>query len=185
MGSANEILTWKVHPANERRGAALVAVLVIFALAYLTYALMNSLWWGVFAVVVLGGGLNRFFLPSRFTIDADGVTAHYPWKRLRYRWSEIRRFLHDSQSGYISRRRRPSFLDHYSGIHLLFAGNRAEVVERIKRGIAEAAESQDGSPHAPREECSNAGDVPDATASSRGSVTATEVATAHSPQEAR
>jgi hypothetical protein len=90
--------------------------------------------------------LNRFFLPSRFSIDAHGITAQFPLRRKHLRWRDVRRFLHDQHGGYLSTRSRASRLDAFSGMHLMFGQQREEVMQRIRAGMAAASqlvESQD------------------------------------------
>jgi hypothetical protein len=126
-------ISWRVHPARQRIGAAFVASAAILGLALLAALLMQSGWWGVFAAFVLFAALNRFFLPSEFSIDDEGVAARCGWSRRKCRWPDIRRFLHDARGGYISTRSRASALDSFSGIHLIFGDDRDTVVARIDR----------------------------------------------------
>ena len=132
MDSTNEILSWRVHPFRERFGAACFAVSVLLAMAWLAAELMQSLWWAVMAVLFLAASLNRFFLPSEFQIDNDGVTVRSFFKVSRLRWLQIRRFLHDKHGGFLSTRTKASFFESFRGIHLLFGENREAVVNRIR-----------------------------------------------------
>ena len=133
--STNEILIWRVHPFRERIGAACFAVGVLLAMAWLAAELMQSLWWAVMAFLFLAVSLNRFFLPSEFQIDDDGVTVRSFFKVSRLRWLQIRRFLHNEQGGFLSTRSKCSFLDSFRGIHLLFGENREAVIDRIRRDM--------------------------------------------------
>ncbi len=81
--SLDQTFCWDAHPARERAGRAVLGGIVILVLAWLAGSLMQSLWWGFFAAVVLLVSLNRFFFPSRFTIDGEGITARYPLRRQR------------------------------------------------------------------------------------------------------
>ncbi|MCH8829561.1 MAG: hypothetical protein IID45_08295, partial [Planctomycetes bacterium] len=130
-GQEDETLRWRVHPARERMGAALFAAGVVLVLAWLAADLMQDRWWGVASGVFLFLMLNRFFLPSHFSVDQEGVTARFPLRTLQYRWTEVRRFLHDENGGYLSTRRRGSLLDSFRGIQLIFAGNSETVAARI------------------------------------------------------
>lgn len=127
-----DAITWRVHPARERVGAACGAVAVIAGFAWAAGAMMENLWWGVFAGLFLFAMLNRFFLTSEFTVDGDGVTARYPWRSIQFTWDDVRRFVHDRRGGFLSTRRRSSMLDAFGGMHLLFAKNRDAVVSRIE-----------------------------------------------------
>ena len=131
-----ETISWRVHPARQRIGAALAAGTVILALSSLAAVTMQSPWWGIFSVVFLFVALDRFFLPSEFSIDGDGVVAHCGLSRRACRWRDIRRFNHDGHGGHLSTRVRSSALDSFRGIHLVFGENREAVVARIERCLA-------------------------------------------------
>src|SRR5262245_16098716 len=126
-----ETYSWSAHPARERVHGLAGAALVIASTAI--GAWISFGWpWALLWVAVLMIALNRFFFPSRFAIDAEGITASYPLRRQRYRWSDLRRFVLDRNGGYLSSRGRRSALDAYSGMHLLFGANRQEVIDRIR-----------------------------------------------------
>jgi hypothetical protein len=99
---------------------------------------MGSLAWSILAVVVLVLALNRFYFPSRFVIDHDGITARYLLSRKRYEWSSVRRFLWDRRGAYLSTRGRRSWFDAYSGLIVLFGPHEAEVMKLIRRHMDEA-----------------------------------------------
>ena len=80
-------------------------------------------------------GLNRFFFASTFIIDDAGIEARYPLRKLRLEWKDIRRFLHDSDGGYLSTRSRPSRFDAYRGMHLLFSDDREKANALIESKV--------------------------------------------------
>jgi hypothetical protein len=125
------ILAWQGHPARERPGATLGAAAIIVAAGAAAWFSFGPAW-GVAAVIVLVAALNRFFFPSRFVIDEEGITARYPLRRQRLCWAELRRFVHDEHGGFLSTRVRSSRLDAYSGMHLLFGTHRDAIVEQIR-----------------------------------------------------
>ncbi len=133
----NQILSWRAHPARERRAQAMGAWAVILALSFATYAMFNHVAWPLLAAGLLIISLNRYFFPSRFTIDEEGITARYPLRQLHLRWADVRRFVHDRNGGYLSTRARPSRLDAYRGMHLLFSEQRETIVQCIQRLIAQ------------------------------------------------
>ena len=113
-------MAWRVHPAQERPGTGLIAALVILLAAWLCAELMEQPGWGIFAAGVLAVGCNRFFFPTWYELDAEGITARFPLKTSRYRWPELRRFVYDETGGFLSPRAKRSFLDEYRGVSVLF-----------------------------------------------------------------
>lgn len=132
---------WRAHPAREHVGRAAFGAALIAGLAALTSLFMQSVPWGLFAAAILLLTLNRFFLPSRFTIDAEGITARYPLRRQRLRWAELRRYASDDHGGYLSTRARRSWLDAYRGLHVLFGEHREVVSARIRAHLSEGGGS--------------------------------------------
>ena len=131
-------LSWKAHPFRERSLAGTLTSLLILALAAAIFVSMGSLAWSILAVVVLVLALNRFYFPSRFAIDPDGITARYLLSRKRYQWSSVRRFLWDRRGAYLSTRGRRSWFDAYSGLTVLFGPHEAEIMKLIRRHMDEA-----------------------------------------------
>lgn len=126
------LYSWQVHPARERRRTALLTLGVIAAIAWLTIEVMQQPAWGLFALVVLLAGCNRFFFPTRYELDAEGLTARYPLRTVRYRWVELRRFVYDGTGGFLSPRVRRSLLDEYRGISLLFPKDAETIISKIR-----------------------------------------------------
>jgi hypothetical protein len=137
-GSEVVELSWKAHPLRERLQAGILASVLILALAGAIYVSFQSPGWSFLAVVVLVLALNRFYFPSRFVIDREGITARYLLSRKRYRWSSVRRFLYDRQGAFLSTRGRRSWFDAFSGLNILFGSHRAEVIDLIRRHLKEA-----------------------------------------------
>jgi hypothetical protein len=133
------VFSWQAHPARERVGQALAVVFLISALGFLSALLMGSPWWGILAAGLMVLGLNRFFFPSRFRIDEEGITAEFPMRSRRFAWVELQRFAHGPRGGYLSSRSRPSRLEGRRGLHILFGEARESVVPRIEARLPEGA----------------------------------------------
>ena len=128
-------ISWSVHPALDRVRATLAAMAVIVAVSMAVLLESGDWRWAVLSAGVLLVSLNRFFLPSRYSIDERGITANYPFGRKRFLWADVRRFDHDDRGGYLSTRRRASRWDGFRGMHILFGRRRAEVIESIRASL--------------------------------------------------
>jgi hypothetical protein len=131
-GRISDRFSWIAHPARERRGLAAAGLTIIAALASLVAVIMQSPWWGLLAGLLLLLSLNRFFLPSRFTIDPEGITASYPFRRQRLRWTDLRRFALGEEGGFLSTRAARSWRDGHRGMHVLFGARPEHVVQRLR-----------------------------------------------------
>ena len=130
--------TWRAHPARSRPWSAVAASLIILAAAVAVW-MSFGIGWAIGSAIILVSALHRFFFPSQFSIDDDGIDAGYLLRRQRLRWRDVRRFLHDEQGGYLSTRARRSRMDAFAGLHMLFGDHRDEVIKRISQCVSAAS----------------------------------------------
>jgi len=133
-----ESFIWRAWPARERPLAASFGGLTILAMAGVTMLSFGP-WWATAACLILFLALNRFYLPSSFAVDATGIVSKFPFREQRLAWNTVRRFLHDSQGGFLSTRGVSSRLDAFSGLHILFGSQRNEIISLIESHIGRAA----------------------------------------------
>ena len=100
-------IEWRSHPAREHTGRAMIGLVIIAGLTAVIFAGFGP-WWALGACVVLLLSLHRFYFPSRFVIDEQGITAAFLLRSRSLRWQDIRRFVHDQNGGYLSTRSRAS-----------------------------------------------------------------------------
>lgn len=134
---SSEEFTWRAHPARERLPIAIAALMLVLAISIAIFISVDSYWWAGLSFLVLLVALNRFFFPSNFHINSQGITARYLLKTQKLAWKEIRRFILDSHGGYLSTRAIPSRLDPYRGMHILFGPHREAVVKQIRARLAQ------------------------------------------------
>ena len=135
MADVTQEFSWQAHPARERVGGALGGAGVIAAVGGAAYLSFGA-GWSILSVIVLVVALNRFFFPSRFTIDPEGITARYPLRTQRFRWGDLHRWAVDRHGCYLSTRARRSRLDAYRGMHVLFGRHREAVLDGIRDHLA-------------------------------------------------
>jgi hypothetical protein len=126
---------WSAHPAREQPGRAAVGGIWIIAVAAVVYATTFNIFWPAFAVIFLLAALNRFFFPSRYIVDEEGITATSLLRWQRMRWADVKRFVHDEHGGLLSDRPVPSRLDAYRGVHVLFGREGSRVVRAIEERL--------------------------------------------------
>ena len=127
-------IEWRSRPAREHTGRAMIGLVIIAGLTAVIFAGFGP-WWALGACVVLLLSLHRFYFPSRFVIDEQGITAAFLLRSRSLRWQDIRRFVHDQNGGYLSTRSRASWLDAYTGMHLLLGPQPQTVINCIKHQL--------------------------------------------------
>ena len=128
-------LVWQAHPARERPGMTLALVAFLAALFAAVWLAFREPLFVALSVAVLGSALAPWFLPTTYRLDDGGASERRAgWKRAR-RWAEVRRVDADPRGATLSPFDRPSWLDPYRGMRLLFAGNRDEVLAALEEKL--------------------------------------------------
>jgi len=143
---SSDSFSWRAHPAVERPRSA-IAGLAVIALLAASAAWSFGLAWGIGSFIALLLSLNRFFLPSRFTVTADVLIANFPFREQRLQWSAVRRFVQDANGGFLSTRHDSSRVDAFRGLHLLFGSRRDEAIRQIEEKLRLAPSSGASSGH--------------------------------------
>lgn len=121
-------LSWSAWPAAERPAQAVAVGLAIIAAslglgAYGGDALLAGV---IFAVLFLS--LSAYFLPTQFRVDEDGVEVASVLGTRHRQWAALKSYSADARGVTLSPYRRPSWLESYRGLRLLFHQNRDEVL---------------------------------------------------------
>lgn len=91
-------------PAAHAPVKACLALLVILAAAFLASEMMESRVWFGFGVVLMLLFQHRFFIPSHFVVNVQGVAAGHAGTMRLMPWHRIRRFHFGKQDGLLSTR---------------------------------------------------------------------------------
>ncbi len=149
-------LSWRAFPANQRRGQAALALIVVVLIAALVFVLLRyggtgsagrgmtsaqCALWACLSALALLLSLHRFFFPSRYEIDDEGLTYRHLFGRERYRWEDFHRFLLDEKGGFLMTTPRRPRLRPLQGVHLLFDGAREEAVRLIASHVGRRGEA--------------------------------------------
>jgi len=150
-------VTWTVHPARERTGAAVAVILLTVAFGGAVAAAFGDGTWfglawgyGAAAAAALVVSLVRFWVPTTYTIGRERLEMRTIFARTTsHRWRDIRRFVHDEKGGVLSRRAVSSRWEAAKGGEFTILlpsdpGLRGRVCGQIKQKIAQAHEDEGG-----------------------------------------
>jgi hypothetical protein len=138
MGSPDrelEPLEWVSHPARERPWATVLLVFVILLAGVAASAYGGNPWWGIVGVVLITLTMWSYFMPSHFVIDDWGVRKSSPFGEEKMSWERIRSYVPDRYGVLLSPFAQPTRLAKFRGLSVQFAGNREEVLERIRSRV--------------------------------------------------
>ncbi len=130
---------WTAWPAGERRGRTVLLLVADLALALLAGVIGGDALWGATGLALLLVSQNRWFLPTTYAVDGEGLVAGFPLRRRAIRWHDARLLVLDPAGGWLSdsRRSRRGGIDLYWGPDP--AGSRALVRRRAEAAVAEGA----------------------------------------------
>lgn len=134
------VLQWTIHPlAEEPRVKSILLATFIVGLPIGAVFSFDGLIHGVISLVVLAASLSRYFLPTRVTLNSEGVhTSHLGWRRQRS-WREFRRADVHEDGVFLSPFARSSRMDSFRGYFLTFADNRNQVTRFVQEYVSKRA----------------------------------------------
>lgn len=133
MVETPEELRWTAYPFRQRRGAAILALLLIAGVTAASYWASGGQMWGYLAAPVLLVSLNRFFMPSRYEMDATGVTARYALTTCRREWQDVERWAADAHGAILlPRKSGRKIRQRDRGMQILFGTQRTAVLDRLR-----------------------------------------------------
>jgi len=133
-------MVWRVWPAREQPGRAVLGLVLIFLTAGVVGfyggasggSTVEGVLWGVGAIFIFGTSLSKFFFVTEFVIDDEGIYAKYLTGKKGLKWGRVKRFVHRDGLGYLSTRSKVSWLDGYRGMMIRFGDDGGEVIARIE-----------------------------------------------------
>ncbi len=124
-------LTWVSHPVKEsikKNIIALFGIIVIlvggFIWLYIPGVLMG--------IVIILLTLLPYFMPTKYSIDEQGIRVQYMFQNRLYEWKHFRSFYIDENGVLMSPFSSPSRLENFRGIYVRYGDKKKEIIELIK-----------------------------------------------------
>jgi hypothetical protein len=134
------VLRWSVLPAKKspkKTWAVVIFLSVFLAVVYFLY--------GAFAVVLgallLVLSLLPFFLRTKYEFNEDGLMVKKPYSRVKKEWSQFRSYYPDKNGVLLSPFAKPSRLENFRGVYIMFGDQKEAVLEFIEARISKASEA--------------------------------------------
>ena len=124
---------WAARAGRQkgRGGLMSLGAIIILASFCAGWALEGALWgWLSLLFLLLANG--RYFTPSRYRMDEDGVSVVWGPFRSDKPWSHYKRWGADRNAAFLSPYATPKALESFRGATLYFADNRERVVALIE-----------------------------------------------------
>jgi hypothetical protein len=126
-------LLWQVHPLAEApRMKSLVLTVTVVAVSAAVWVSFQSFGYGFLALAILAGSLSRYFVPTRYRLDDNGVETSHLGVRHRMAWEQVRRVSVGDEGILLSPFASANRLDAFRATLLRFGGNRESVVRYVR-----------------------------------------------------
>jgi len=140
------VLSWRCHPVKRRPVVSMSVTAFIVLVGLLVYFATDSRGFTVLALVILFASLAKFFFPTEYRLSDKNIKVKTTTQTLVKDWSMYRSCYADKNGILLSPFTRPSRLENFRGLYIMFEKNRDEVTafvkERIDKGTPPALESK-------------------------------------------
>lgn len=131
-------ITWTSHPLRDeaRSKSALLIAMILGASLAVGFS-FESIGFAILALCVLSASVSRYFLPTHYALDAEGIAISHIGLRRHHPWGHFRRADRHPDGVFLSPFVQPHRLDTFRG-HFLRADSCAdEVYHAVRSLIAE------------------------------------------------
>jgi hypothetical protein len=129
------IIEWTTHPVKRKPLVSVLVSLFIIVVVVIVYYIMSSKAFALLALLILFASLAKFYFPTTYRLTHDKITIKTVTQTLHKDWSIYRSCYPDKNGILLSPFVRPSRLENFRGLYLIFANNRDEVTQFVKAHI--------------------------------------------------
>jgi hypothetical protein len=130
----SELLRWRYHPVREG-GGRLVAVIAFLVGVPLLFGWLYGPFFVILALLILGGSLGTYFLPTNYVFYSGGLETHFIGVTRRFTWDQFRSFYPDRNGVLLSPFPVPSRLENFRGLFVRFNGNSEAVLSIVREHV--------------------------------------------------
>jgi hypothetical protein len=128
------MITWTSLPFRIGGKRNIIAIAVPVAV-WIVVLVFWGLWWFIVSLILIGGSILPYFLPTTYVLSKKGISVRSPFTRQNKKWGDYKSFSVDKHGVFLSPFSKPSRLENFRGIYLRFHRNRDEVVSFVKEKL--------------------------------------------------
>jgi len=131
--SSADALRWESHPLRREKATKSILLVALIVASSTAAAFGFEHWfYGVFSLGALTASLSRYFFPTYYVLDGEGVSSEHLGFKQRRSWAEFRRVDEHRDGIFLRPSARPSRLDSFRGVFLRFDQNREDVMRFVR-----------------------------------------------------
>jgi hypothetical protein len=124
-----------VFPFMENIKRSAIVVVIILACGLLVYAAFKDVFLALLSVLILFVSLHTYFSRTTYRLDQDGVVIRTALAKTVKKWSDFKRYYTDRRGVTLSPFAKPSRLEPFRSVRLLYKDNKEDVVEFVSANI--------------------------------------------------
>ena len=130
------LLKWQIHPLRQNLLKGIITGIFILVISiYSGLLLNNALFFVIILIVFFIFVLLPYYFPTKFILtEKKIVVINGPFKK-EYEWANFRRFNYDKKILKLYTSLKPSKLDNYRTLNLVFDNNYEQVIEIVKKKL--------------------------------------------------
>jgi len=145
-----EFLSWTTHPVRRRPLVSALVTVFILVISMFVFYIMESKAFSVLALVVMFMSLAKFYMPTGYRLTNKKIMIKTTVQTLNRPWSMYRTYYPDKNGVLLSPFVRPSRLENFRGVYIMFSGNKEAVMKIVEEQIEkhqDVEQADTGDPH--------------------------------------
>ena len=132
VSDETNVLEWKCHPATRKPWVTLGVTVFVLVISMLVFAATDSKAFSFLALLVMFASLAKFYFPTKYRMTDEKITIKTTTQTLHKEWTIYRSFYPDKKGVLLSPFARPTRMENFRGLYIMFANNRDEVIDFVK-----------------------------------------------------
>ncbi len=129
------VLEWKCHPATRKPWITAGVTVFVLVISMLVFASTDSKGFSFLALLVMFASLAKYYFPTKYRMTDEKISIKTTTQTLHKEWSIYRSFYPDKNGVLLSPFARPTRMENFRGLYVMFSGNREEVISFVKSHI--------------------------------------------------
>ena len=128
-------MEWTAHPFKADPKKSVFLVIIILLICLLTLLTTGSIGYTLVALALLGFSMRQFFLPTIYTLNAEGVEVRFSGTTKKKQWGYFSSYYEDGNGILLSPFKDRSRLEAFRGIYLIANNNKPQIKEFVKHFV--------------------------------------------------
>jgi len=129
------LFEWTSHPLKRRPWVSAAVTVFVILVTVVVYYSMESQAFAALALAALLLSLAKFYFPTKYAFTENTIVIKTTTQKIIKKWSQFRSFYADKNGVLLSPFTRPSRMENFRGVYLMFESNGDRVVDFIKTKV--------------------------------------------------